>query len=130
MSVDATGKYDQVTRFVLVNYRKDRPGYPRQIDLGGCDVEVAVQDDGRTLKVFLWEQDTKPSAVADPNVPVKVEGPVWLYRSNVDGAEVLVRWKDGAWETGDIVIGGWYADNPPIENWRGKFTRLEEGFPR
>lgn len=50
---------DKVTRVVLVDYRDERPSeYPvvyEQWDLTG--VELSLQDDGRTLKVFVLRRE-------------------------------------------------------------------------
>jgi hypothetical protein len=52
----------KVTRVVLVDYRRQPPEeFPlvyEQWDLPGVD--VSVQDDGRTLKVFVLREDQEP----------------------------------------------------------------------
>ncbi|CAA0136356.1 Uncharacterised protein [Mycolicibacterium vanbaalenii] len=63
--------------------------------------------------------------------PVPVEGRVWLYRSSVDGAEVLVRWELDGWETADPGLPSrWYTQDSSLLEWPGRFTELESGFPR
>jgi hypothetical protein len=49
---------NKLTRVVLVDYRKDRPGRTADWDNlvyegWGVSVEFGVQDDGRTLKVWV-----------------------------------------------------------------------------
>lgn len=63
--------------------------------------------------------------------PAPEEGRVWLYRSSADGAEVLVRWDMGGWETADPDLPSrWYSQDSSLLRWPGTFTELEQGFPR
>lgn len=64
-------------------------------------------------------------------VPVPVEGRTWLYRSPADGAELLVRWDLGGWETADLAFPSrWYSQDSSLLEWPGRFVELEEGLPR
>jgi len=64
--------------------------------------------------------------------PCPQEGRTWLYRSPVDGAEVLVRFHDGEWQDADpeLFPTRWYRNTADLLSWPGRFTELEKGFPR
>ncbi|WP_157680195.1 hypothetical protein [Mycobacterium dioxanotrophicus] len=45
-------------RFVLVDYRRARTTpFARAMDVRSCEIYVTLQDDGRTVKVFLWDAE-------------------------------------------------------------------------
>lgn len=63
--------------------------------------------------------------------PVAEEGRVWLYRSDADGAEVLVRFHAGEWQTADPALPArWYSDDAALLEWSGRFVELERGLLR
>lgn len=48
----------QVTRLVVVNYTgTDEAKKGRAIDISDCEVELALQDDGQTLKAFVYNRE-------------------------------------------------------------------------
>lgn len=59
--------------------------------------------------------------------PTAVEGKVWLYTSPAaDGAQVLVRFHDGGWQTAETVVPHrWYRDDAGLLEWPGIFRELE-----
>lgn len=63
--------------------------------------------------------------------PVAEEGRVWLYRSDADGAEALVRFHAGEWQTADPALPArWYSDDAALLEWSGRFVELERGLLR
>lgn len=53
-----TTKLDKVTRFEVINHKHDDMGtnkHGRMLVEYGVKVELSLQDDGRTLKVFLTD---------------------------------------------------------------------------
>lgn len=57
--------------------------------------------------------------------PIPVEGRIWLYRSPADGAQVLVRFHNGGWQTADSAPPHqWYPDSARVLEWPGTFTEV------
>lgn len=55
--------------------------------------------------------------------PVPEEGRLWLYISDADGAEVLVRFRAGGWQTADPEVPDrWYATGGELLQWPGRFV--------
>lgn len=56
---DGVTAYPEVTRFEVIDHRTVLPLEERgiKVHILGADVTVALQDDGRTLKVFLKDRD-------------------------------------------------------------------------
>lgn len=46
---------DKVTRLVIIDHRKDIKPYGRIIDKWGVKVNCILQDDNRTLKIFITD---------------------------------------------------------------------------
>lgn len=45
---------DKVTRVEVINHQDDKPSFGRAFTKRGCNnVEIQLQDDGRTLKIFI-----------------------------------------------------------------------------
>ena len=49
----------EVTRFVVVDYRQEAPQLGRAMDVWDVGIELAYQDDGRTLKVFIRDREVE-----------------------------------------------------------------------
>lgn len=93
---------------------------------------VAEVEKLRAVIIDRAVADHRQQLMASARVkPVPVEGRVWLYRSDADGAEVLVRFDGGEWQTADPGLPGrWYSDDGRLLEWPGVFVELEEGLPR
>lgn len=47
-------KYDSIKRFEIINHSKETNGLGREYTrYGNFEIEIQVQDDGKTLKIFI-----------------------------------------------------------------------------
>ena len=49
----------KVTRFEVIDHREGSETFGRAMTVYGARVSLSYQDDGRTLKVFLSDQDAE-----------------------------------------------------------------------